>query len=333
VSAKYWMVSDRNVRSDSLGGDRAGLTYWLADGLPLDQLKTWSKVSRNRFRSELIAAADAFPLIAESAEHERQKHVSIFVHGYNNDWADAVRRYGSLSDALFGGSNALGVCILFSWPSDGMKLGYYPDRADARNCAPDLAEVLNGFYDWLLDKQDEQDPQKACRAKLSLIAHSMGNYLLQHSMQAAWTRANQPLLVSLLNQLLMVAADVDNDLFGSGEVVDKGDGDAIANLTYRVTALYSGLDPVLGLSAGLKHFGKRRLGRSGLDRTRPVPDNVWDVDCSSFFPEDELNIHSAYFDHPKTQELIKLLLRGVDRRVALARMALPMNAGWWSGHA
>jgi hypothetical protein len=45
---------------------------------------------------------------------------------------------------------------------------------------------------------------------------------------------------------LMVAADVDNDLFKSGETTDKSDGDAIANLTYRVTALYSGLDTTLG---------------------------------------------------------------------------------------
>ena len=40
--------------------------------------------------------------------------------------------------------------------------------------------------------------------------------------------------------------------------LDKSDGDAIANLTYRVTALYTGLDTVLGMSAGLKHFGKRQ---------------------------------------------------------------------------
>lgn len=43
--------------------------------------------------------------------------------------------------------------------------------------------------------------------------------------------------MSLLNQLVMVAADVDNDLFACGESIDKSDGDAISNLTYRVTAL------------------------------------------------------------------------------------------------
>ena len=65
----------------------------------------------------------------------------------------------------------------------------------------------------------------------------MGNYLLQKAMAAAWTRKNQPLLVSLINQLLMVAADVDNDLFDAG-APDNSDGSAVANLTYRITALY-----------------------------------------------------------------------------------------------
>ena len=79
----------------------------------------------------------------------------------------------------------------------------------------------------------------------------------------------------------MVAADVDNDLFNGDKAIDKSDGDAIANLTYRVTALYTGRDSLLGLSAGLKHSGKRRLKRSGLDRSTRHPDNVWDVDCST----------------------------------------------------
>jgi len=78
------------------------------------------------------------------------------------------------------------------------------------------------------------------------MAHSMGNYLLQKAMAAAWTRKNQPLLVSLVNQLLMVAADVDNDLFDAG-ALDNSDGSAVANLTYRITALYSGRDDLWAL--------------------------------------------------------------------------------------
>jgi esterase/lipase superfamily enzyme len=224
---------------------------------------------------------------------------------------------------MYQGEHGLGVCILFTWPSDGTKLGYYPDRIDARNCAQDLADVLGDFYDYLIMKQNDamahpDDPEKICRAKFSMIAHSMGNYVFQKAMQLTWTRKNQPLLLSLLNQALMVAADVDNDLFKSGEGSDKSDGDAIANLSYRVTALFSGRDSVLGLSAGVKHFGKRRLGRSGLDRNYPLPDNVWNVDCSELFKPDEDDIHSGYFKEPKTIDLMKLVLRGVDRTVLVA---------------
>ena len=128
-------------------------------------------------------------------------------------------------------------------------------------------------------------------------------------------RNNGQLAISLVNQLLMVAADVDNDIFKSGESVEKGDGDAIANLTYRVTALYTGRDPVLGLSAGMKHFAKRRLGRSGLDGTCDVPDNVWDIDCTKLIPAKAKDIHSAYFETDATIKLMRELLRGVDRQV------------------
>jgi len=131
-------------------------------------------------------------------------------------------------------------------------LRYYPDRAHARECAIDLTEVLSELYDWLAAKQQAtvKNPSDACKAKVSMIAHSMGNYVMQKAMAAAWTRKNQPLLVTLINQLVMVAADVDNDLFETSSV-DSGDGAA--------------------------------LGRSGLAIRPPTMfDNVWDVDCSSF---------------------------------------------------
>jgi hypothetical protein len=62
----------------------------------------------------------------------------------------------------------------------------------------------------------------------------------------------------------------------------------MVNLTYRITGLYSGRDEVLGASAGLKQFGTRRLGRSGLAHRPPMviappaTDNVWDVDSLRF---------------------------------------------------
>lgn len=152
----------------------------------------------------------------------------------------------------------------------------------------------------------------------------MGAYVLQKALQVVWTRKNQPLLVSLINQLLLVSADVDNDLFKSGEVVDKSDGDAMANLCYRITALYTGRDLTLGMSAGFKHFGERRLGRSGLARNDAgvplAPSNVWDIDCSRLIKPSVPRVHSSLFEpaDSKGPDLMQRVLRGDDRKLILS---------------
>ena len=119
---------------------------------------------------------------------------------------------------------------------------------------------------------------------------------------------------------------------------DNDDGEAMANLTYRITSLFSGRDAVLGASAGLKHFGTRRLGRSGLAHRPPLvdappaTDNVWDADCSSFFPPSVsgADIHGAYFKTAGTLELMRLVLRGFDRGVLETMGKLTGNA-WPTG--
>ena len=243
------MIINRNVLSQKrgLGNSESRLSYWVSNSRGrVDRMSVWENRRFARFRHELRAAAEAFPCIEDPADHEGEKHITLFVHGYNTDWVEAARRYQEICASLFSGAN------------------------------------------------------------------SMGSYLVQKALHHVWTRRNRPLLVSLVNQLLMVAADVDNDLFSGGEKINGSDGNGIANLTYRVTALYSGMDSTLGLSAGLKHFGKRRLGRSGLADPNDVPDNVWDIDCSQFFGN-RRKVHSAYFELRSTQRLVRQILTGADR--------------------
>ncbi len=310
------MVTNRNVdKDDGLGSKLANLTFYVSDSARVDQFKNWTPRSATEFRKELLAAADAFPLIPET-EHEAQKHVSVFVHGFNNSWDDAAKRYKQITDDLYSGKAGLGICVLFNWPSNGSKFGYLPDREDARASGPGLAQVFNTIYEHSLLMQGKAaDGTAVCKAKVSVIAHSMGNWVLQNALRYTWERQNKPLLMSLINQCLMVAADVDNDVFGGGEAVGNGAGEGMANLCYRVVALYSGRDSVLGMSAGLKHFGKRRLGRTGLDPEVTEPDNVCDLDCSALFPKSEDNVHSAYFWTNGTQAVMRDLLCGYDREI------------------
>ena len=324
----YWLITNRNVKANDFGDKRSPLTFWSnPTSGPVDQFASWKQMQDlAEFRDAIVKVAQTFPDPVQTPPEE-QKHVTFFVHGYNETWDAACRLYDKVVGQLFSGANSLGECILFTWPSEGLTLGYLPDREEARKSGDAFANVLSELYDWLTANQRAaaSNPAKICRAQTSVICHSMGNYLLENAMNVAWTRKNQPLLVSLINQLLMVAADVDNDIFRAGDTVKHGDGEGIANLTYRVTALYSGRDSVLGISAGLKHFGKRRLGRSGLDQTCPVPDNVWDVDCSSLIPPATggMQVHGAYFDTQQCYQLMRALLQGVDRSVLISRGFVP----------
>jgi esterase/lipase superfamily enzyme len=338
---QYWMISDRDGGGTGSNRNNSGATFWVSDG-PNDKnqlrdISNWQRVSFAQFRKAVIDACAQFPDLPPD-QQEEEKHLALCIHGYNNGFANSIDFYTRVHSGLFSGGDSLGICVLFTWPSKGQVYDYLADREEARECANDLADVLSSLYDVLARNQAAaaKDPAKACKAKVSIIAHSMGNFITQMALFHTWKRNNRPLATSLVNQLLMVAADVDNNIFDSGEQVGDGDGEGIANLSYRVTAFYSGRDPVLAASAGLKHFFKRRLGRSGLDRISAngnpaTPDNVWDTDCSDLFAKNESEIHGAYFkldQYAAVKKLMREVLRGVDRGFLVSQTIASGNS-WW----
>jgi esterase/lipase superfamily enzyme len=339
-----WLITNRNQEGNGFGSKFASLTYWTASPVggtedqpvyaDLTQRSNWTPCTATQFKNALVAAVAKFPPVVNTPT-ATQKHVTMFIHGYNSSFEDGVSRVEKISSQLFEGPDSLGELVSFDWPSEHFVGAYLPDRAQARKTGDDLTNVLSVLYDWMLAMQTVafKDPSNACRARTSIIAHSMGNYALEYATNALWTRKNRPLLSSMMQEVLMVAADVDNDLFKTGEAVAHGDGEGLSNLSYRITALYTGRDDVLGASAGLKHFGKRRLGRSGLDRTYPLPDNVWDVDCTPLWADNDpkipkvngISIHGEYFEPQETRiyALIRSLLEGTDRSVLIHEQLVP----------
>ena len=149
----YYMITNRNVLPDRLGNDHAPkMTFWITDNDNVTDLASWKPISADDFKRTVLGVAQAFPDLPIQ-EHADQKHVTLFVHGYNNTWTQAAARYKTICERMFSGADSMGICILFTWPSDGEPWDYLPDRQDSRASAPDLAEVLNEFYDWLLVQQ------------------------------------------------------------------------------------------------------------------------------------------------------------------------------------
>jgi esterase/lipase superfamily enzyme len=314
-----FMITNRNVEKDGLGKELDSQTRYYECAIDADPatFASWKEQDKDAFIAKLRKLAQRFVRVDEE-HNEDQQHISMFVHGFNVDWVSAATRYAQIKTDLFDAKD-LGVLILFTWPSNGTPAGYLPDREDARDSAAAVADLVVFLNDYLTEQQrkaaEAQDPKKLCRAKLSVIAHSMGNYVIEKALAVGAKRVNSPQLITLIHQLVMVAADVDNDLFQRDKPGDS-DGSLMANLCYRIGALYTGLDQVLGASAGLKHFGTRRLGRSGLADGNNVWDNVFALDVTKLVAGLK-NTHSAVFDSPDALALVERMLRGVDRALLL----------------
>jgi esterase/lipase superfamily enzyme len=103
---------------------------------------------------------------------ENQKHLTLFIHGHDDDWIQTVGRYDAIATQLFDGTASLGELSCFDWPSKGSLLAYLRDRAEARQTDDDLTNLLSTLYAWMSAPQIAATVSlnSACRAKTSISA-------------------------------------------------------------------------------------------------------------------------------------------------------------------
>ena len=132
-----------------------------------------------------------------------KKNLVLFVHGFNNDVESVVQR-------AFRIENQYGVEVLaFSWPANGGGargvLSYKSDKRDSRASTGALDRVLEKVGSYLFALREEavqkvrteaskrfrgdaetrdefiaKALEKQCPVRVSLLLHSMGNYLYKH---------------------------------------------------------------------------------------------------------------------------------------------------------
>ena len=190
----------------------------------------------------------------------------VSIHGFDYTFADALRRTAELK--AFYGARPMVWCV-FSWPSDGSLLpfkAYASDRDDARASGVALARGLLKLADFLHGTR----PQDYCGRSLHIVAHSMGNYALRWAVQAI--RAQVPQLRRFFDQILLFAADEDDDAFELDYKLAP-----LPDLARRVTLYFNPDDKALLISDVTKG-NPDRLGAGGPRNARALPDKVSLVD-------------------------------------------------------
>ena len=185
--------------------------------------------SKSLFKADLRRSLSHLP----SAERD----VTLFVHGYNVSYSEALFRLTQMRHDL----NPPGVPVLFSWPSAAQIVGYANDQDSTLFSRDALQETLFAL--------DSVAPKRAL-----LVAHSMGAMLAMETLRQieierpGWSRRH-------LQGVVLISPDIDIDVFHSQLA-------RIPNLPQPFVVFVSQRDRALEIS-GLVNGRPQRLGREG----------------------------------------------------------------------
>jgi esterase/lipase superfamily enzyme len=209
---------------------------------------------------------DPGPQLTQALLESDAENVVVFIHGAANSFQDSIIRAAFDLAWIQSASGRATAVLVFSWPTRSYQFwklaGDYTDyRADqhqAQLSAPHVVEFLQALY--------------RLRAtiggrRLSLMAHSMGNYCLGFGVQQWFATPRNP--ARLFDDVVLAAADEPSNTFGLPNGARLSDLWLLCN---RINVYFSGMDVLMELSHLVN--GDWRLGHAG-------PANLADT---AFFP-------------------------------------------------
>lgn len=252
----------RNVQKNGkFGGDAARSQFLMVPGTSREPLPSHA-IARTTWFETL---RDSFPVDAQGV---RKGHLLAYIHGYNNTPRDVLARHRLLRRELQR-KGWDGTLLSFDWPSDGSTIAYLEDRREVQGVAPRLVDdLIKPFLHY-------REPQ--CEVDVSILAHSMGGYLVREAFLAADDVRSIAQANWRVSQVVFVGADVSSSCFEPG----SRDAACFQRHCARFTNFFTPQDSALKVS-NVKRLGLApRVGRVGL----PVnsPSHFIDVDCSQRF--------------------------------------------------
>ncbi len=154
-------------------------------------------------RTSLIDRTTALAIVHDEVRRSPKRQVLVFVHGFNNRFEDAVYRFAQIVHD----SGTQAVPVLFTWPSKASVLAYGYDRESSTYSRTQLENVLKGL---VVDPQVDE---------VSILAHSMGNWLALESLRQMAIREGG--VSPKIKNVLLAAPDVDIDI-AREQIADMG---------------------------------------------------------------------------------------------------------------
>lgn len=154
-------------------------------------------------KGEELTSEEAKGWLSASVRKSPDRSVLVFIHGFNNRFEDSVFRFAQIANDA--GTHS--VPILVTWPSRGSTFAYGYDR-ESTNYTRNALETLFQY----LGRDGEIK-------EVSILAHSMGNWLALESLRQMAIRNGG--LPPKFKNIMLAAPDVDVDVFRS-QIADMG---------------------------------------------------------------------------------------------------------------
>ena len=299
----------RSFSSDGLANLRFGMAevtgdqyetydlYVAPEALQRDQARSIADGQGSVLGSENIFRRVRTKMI----DHSRD--TVVFIHGYNVSFSEGLTSAARLKRNFSRDEGGPGVnVVLFSWPSDGSMMpfvAYGSDRNDAAASGPAFARGLLKLADFLRGAT----PAQSCNQRIHLVAHSMGNFVLRHTVQEYLAQSvGRP--ARLFDQVLLMAADEDDDAFEHEHKLKP-----LSRLAKRVSVYFNNNDRAMAVSDKTKG-NPDRLGDDGPRVPRGVPGKVSLVDCTPVV--DGIVEHSYFLDSPQVVADMRHVIIGIS---------------------
>ncbi|MWD27421.1 alpha/beta fold hydrolase [Aquicoccus sp. SCR17] len=209
----------------------------------------------------------------------------VYVHGYNYTMAESVYRLAQLREDFEPDMPS----VLFSWASSGDPIAYVHDRDSVLIARNELERLLMDLTAYPGDE-------------VTLLAHSMGAYLVMETLRQAALRGNDQIL-DRISGVFLIQPDLDPTLFRF-QVNDIGE------LPQPFVIFTAEQDRVLRLASLI--FREERLGRiRGPEAVDGLPVRV--VSVSDLAEDSGLN-HAVPFTSPLAIEALGNFMRSEGSR-------------------
>ncbi len=180
------------------------------------------------------------------------RELTVFVHGFNNSFSDAIFRMAQMRSDL----DIPGASLVYAWPSRAHPLGYQYDEDSVIFARDGLEETLRTAH-------------AATNGQLVLVAHSMGGYLLMEALRQieildpGWTDRS-------VSTVILISPDIGIDVFRSQMA-------RIARVPEPFVIFVSKRDRALRLSAVLTGEPERLGNLRDAETVADLPVSIIDV--------------------------------------------------------